>query len=76
MLNQCTLPLNFFCFIGTIYLLNIDCELLESRAVSMSAVYSVFSSAILDTKLVHNSCLLNEYKLDLHQKFLVMSALL
>lgn len=64
-----------FCFIGTIYLLNIDCELLESRTVSMSAVYSVFSGAMLDMKLVHNSCLLNEYKLDL-QKFLVMSALL
>ena len=42
--------------------------------MSVSAVYSVFS-AMLDTKLMHNR-LLNEYKLEPHQKFLVMSALL
>lgn len=69
-------------FIGTVITMNrnlhtelflpLDRELLESRTVSMSAMYSVFS-AMPDTKMVHNSCLLNEYKLDLNQKFLVIS---
>ena len=75
----------FKSFIGTVITVNrnlytelflpLDRERLESRTVSMSAVYSVFS-AMLDTKLVHNSCLLNEYKLDLNQKCLVISTLL